>query len=133
LTGTFNVPSQTWAGGGTYQWQVGAAGSDALDCDGTLTFSATPGSPFTVTVASIGALGQPAPLAGFDGRTSQTWTIASAASVSGFDPAAVTLDTTLFEAQNTLEPGTYFELAQNGDSIDLRFRGVDLGTVLLVR
>lgn len=133
LTGTFNVPSQTWTSGGTYQWQVGTAGSDALDCDGTLTFSATPAAPFTVTVGSIDALGQPAPLDGFDGRTSQKWTIATAASVSGFDPAAITLDTTAFAAQNTLEDGTYFEVAQNGTNIELRFRGVDLGTVVIVR
>ena len=103
--GTASTSSQTWAGGGSYLWEInslaGLPGSDPgwdllLGSD-TLTVSATSGSRFTIALASLDAGNSPGSLAGFDDETSYAWKIADFANpVSGFDSTAFLINTNGF-------------------------------------
>ncbi|MEI6654839.1 MAG: autotransporter-associated beta strand repeat-containing protein [Verrucomicrobiota bacterium] len=130
----------TWAGGGSYLWQVDQvdtanvaqtaykgldAGFDWLNVSGTLAISATPSSKFTLDVNgllhsthALGAVGS------WDSSKNYDWVIASATSaISGFDAAAFTLSTTNFASGgNSLGAGS-FSLTQSSNDIVLHFAG----------
>ena len=123
--GTIGAATGTWAGGGSYDWEInnanGAPGqpvSDLLVFSGTLSVTATPADKFIVRVKTLTAANQPGLLAGFDPGLSYTWTIAQAASVTGFDANALTLDTT--GVVNGVVGGT-FALQLTGGNVQVKF------------
>ena len=123
--GTIVAANGTWAGGGSYDWEInnanGAAGepvSDLLAFTGALTVTATPADKFIVRVKTLTAANQPGALAGFDSRQSYTWTIAQAGSVAGFAANAFTLDTT--GVVNDVAGGS-FALQLSGGNVQVTF------------
>jgi autotransporter-associated beta strand protein len=103
--GTANTGSQTWAGGGTYLWEVndatGTAGADPgwdlVSGTGTLDITATSGSKFTLEVVSLLASNAPGDADNFNALSSYNWLIADFVnSVTGFDAANFDIDTAGF-------------------------------------
>lgn len=118
---------QTWAGGGTYVWDInnatstkgGDPGWSWLSIAGALTITANSGNKFVIKLVSL----NPSDLAGqvtnFDNTATYVWTIASATGgIIGFDPAKFTLDASAF--QNSLGAGA-FTLSQSGNDLNLIF------------
>ncbi|MCX6874412.1 MAG: autotransporter-associated beta strand repeat-containing protein [Verrucomicrobia bacterium] len=102
--GTAVTTSQTWAGGGTYLWEInhatGTAGSDpGWDLEtgsDTLGITATDGSKFKISVVSL-TLANAGEAANFDPLTSYHWKIADFLNpVADFNAAAFNLDTSQF-------------------------------------
>ena len=92
--GTADTGSQTWAGDGTYVWEVndaiGAAGLDPgwdlVLGTGTLDITATSGSTFTIQVVSLLASNAVGEADNFNALSSYNWLIADFANaVTGFD------------------------------------------------
>jgi autotransporter-associated beta strand protein len=101
--GTAATIDQTWAGGGTYVWEInnatGTAGTDPgwdlLSGTGTLDITASSGSKFNINVTSLaGAVAGDA--ANFVPATSYSWLIADFASAITFDATAFNVNTTGF-------------------------------------
>jgi uncharacterized delta-60 repeat protein len=109
--GQLTVDAGEWAAGAFYEWEIndatGVAGtaSDLLAFTGQLSITATAGSPFTVKMKTLTAENAPGPMANFDAMVSQSWTIAQAGMVAGFDLAALQLDTT--GVANAASAGTF--------------------------
>jgi hypothetical protein len=121
--GTITAGSGTWAGGGSYDWDInnasGATGTtDLLVFTNALTVTATTADRFTVRVKTLTASNQPGLLPGFDPLSSYTWTIAQAGSVAGFAANAFTLDTSGFA--NPAAGGT-FALQLSGGLLQVKF------------
>lgn len=121
-------PGLTLDSGGTLALKfinaTGTAGTDwdFVSVNGTLSLTATSGSPFNLTLASYSnTTGAPDVLAGFDSSSSYTWQIASGTSMTGFDPSAFNVDTSSF--QNSLGTGQFF-LTQSGNDLFLNFTPV---------
>jgi autotransporter-associated beta strand protein len=112
--GTATTGSQTWAGGGTYDWEINDAnatagadpGWDLLSGTGTLTISATSGSQFNLNLYSLSLLNVAGSLTDFNNANSYNWLIADFASVSGFSANAFNVIDTNFSNNNTLN-GTF--------------------------
>jgi autotransporter-associated beta strand protein len=120
-TGMMETTSQTWAGGGTYRWEINnatgiagssAAGWDLLAGSGSLDITATGESPFTIAITSLGLNQEDGDAVNFAGLTSYSWLIADFASVVDFATEAFAIDTRDFSNVFT---GT-FGIAR-GDSI----------------
>ena len=80
--------------------------------------TSTPGSPFSIAVESIDpASGNPG-LANFNPAQPYSWTLVSAGSISGFNPADFSFNTSAF--QNSLGGGS-FSMGQLGNSLTLNF------------
>jgi fibronectin-binding autotransporter adhesin len=103
--GTASTTSQTWAGGGTYLWEInstaGSAGSDPgwdlLSGSDTLTISATSGSKFTLAITSLNLANTAGSVVGFYDELSYIWKVADFVNpVSGFDSSAFQIDTAGF-------------------------------------
>jgi len=134
--GTLTVTGNTtFAAGGNYNWQVldfgGTAGSaggwDLLSVGGTLSISATSGSPYAINLWSLSSTGPDVsgPAAGWNATQNGSWTIASAAGgISGFaaDKFAVNAAATNGTAgfANDLGGGS-FAVEQQGNDLVLRF------------
>lgn len=99
--GSLSVGAEDWAGGGQYTWEVnsipsgGTAGTnwDFLTIGGILNVTASPGSPFTIKLVSLDGGGAPGTLTGVTTNQQYTWTIATASSVTNFDPSKFTFNT----------------------------------------
>lgn len=99
--GTANTTSQTWAGGGSYVWEINDAtgtpgsdpGWDLVQGSNTLAITATSGNKFTIYVTSL-TLGNTSGNAdNFDNTLNQSWLIADFANpVSGFSADAFAID-----------------------------------------
>ena len=117
----------TLAPGGRYEVDVqDASGSAGVGWDttlvtGTLNFTATLGSPFTIFLRSLDGAGAAGAALNFNPYTFYSWTILSATTLSGFNAAAVTLDTAGF-----LSPvnGGTFSLGTVGNSLAVNFTPV---------
>ncbi len=103
--GTANTTSQTWAGGGSYLWEMndatGTAGSDPgwdlLAGTGTLTITATDVSQFTIYVTSLTIGNISGNAANFNNSVDQSWLIADFANpVSGFSADAFAINSAGF-------------------------------------
>ncbi len=128
--GTARTASATWGAGGSYLVELAAAsGTAGIDwdlwlVDGTLDITAGPSdnSRFSLSVVTLGAAGQSAPLAGFDPQRSWRWRIADARDgIRGFDLSVLTLDVSGFAGDTA---GGSFSLAMAGDGLDLVFAPV---------
>jgi hypothetical protein len=117
----------TWGPGGFYRAEVQDAaggpggGWDSTQVTGALTFTATVGSPFTIFLASLNSSGAGGIPANFIPTNAYAWPILSATSFVGFNPAAVTLDTSGFAA--SLDGGV-FSLSTSGGSLLVNFTPV---------
>ena len=120
----------TFAGGGTYSWEVNAlpeTGTAGTNWD-TLTLSslnvtATAGSKFTIKVTSLNTLGNAVGvLRGMSGipGTTHRWHIAIVGSGITIDPAVFSIDTSSFAADGT---GSW-AIDQTGSDLDLTFSEV---------
>ncbi len=122
--GQLAADSGNWDGGGSYVWEInnaaGAAGtaSDLLVFTGQLAITATPANPFTVKMRTLTSANVAGPMANFTGTSDLAWTIAQAGSLTGFDLAALQLDTT--EVANALGTGV-FRLRRSGNSVQVTF------------
>ncbi len=123
--GTFHAGNTTWAGGGTYLWELnnaaGTAGADPgwdlLSISGTLTLTATSGNPFNLDLTSLTLGNVAGAAANFTPNENHTFLIASASGgISGFSADKFTLDTSAFT--NDLAGGTW-NIAQSGNNLNL--------------
>ena len=124
---TVNNATETWAGGGTYLWQlldsslVAGTGWDLAKVTGTGTVAvtATAGSPFTISLQTLSSIGPDVQgqSLNWNPLADQSWMIAqSGNAITGFDPAAFVLDSTNFVGAAT---GSAFSLALAADSKSL--------------
>jgi fibronectin-binding autotransporter adhesin len=125
--GALSFANVTFGTGGIFDFNVqnagGTAGADysALYVSGSLTISATQGSPFQISVMSIDpSTGVPG-MATFNPNQAYSWTLVSAGSISGFDPLDFSVNTSGF--QNPLGGGSFF-VSENGSELDLNFTPV---------
>jgi PEP-CTERM motif-containing protein len=124
---SFGTPLNLGAGG-AYAFDLKNAPSavagtdyDTVNVSGALSVSATPGSPFSIDLRSVnpgtGNLG----LANFNSTQSYSWTLVSAGSISGFNSADFSINTSAF--QNSLNGGSLL-VGENGNSLTLNFTPV---------
>jgi autotransporter-associated beta strand protein len=118
--GLLTVGNATWAGGGTYLWEIddllGTAGVnwDLLAVTNALTITATSGDKFNIVMDTMGALA-----ANFDATEDYTLAIASFNSITGFDPAAFAVDSSAFANA----PGSQWTVTQSGNYLLLGYGG----------
>ncbi|HTB85104.1 MAG TPA: immunoglobulin domain-containing protein [Candidatus Sulfotelmatobacter sp.] len=113
---TLDTASETWNGGGAYDWFIEDASSDysGLNISGTLTITATGGNPFVIRPDSLGGS-----VANFDNTGTNYWTLATASGgISGFSSSAFTINTSEFG--NSLGNGAFI-VQQSGNNINLLF------------
>ena len=123
--GTLTAATATWAGGGSYRFEMndatGTAGADPgwdlLQVSGALTIAATSGDRFTVQLVSLGVDHTAGAAAHFNAASSHVWPVAVAGSVSGA-ASGLRLDTNLF--LNGVAGGR-FSLEIVGSAVQLRF------------
>ncbi len=104
--GSFATGAETWNGGASYDWQLndtlGSAGNDPgwdlLNISGGLTINANAGNKFTVFISSLDPNDDlPGPAGHFSNTSEYAFPIAiTTAGITGFDPAAFTIDTSAF-------------------------------------
>jgi hypothetical protein len=121
-----NSGSLTFAGGGSYVWDINNATGTAGTASGWglltivgngLAITANAGTPFNIRITSLTAGGVAGDAANFNPDSSYTWTIAQSASpITGFDASAFSLDTTAFS--NPLGNGS-FSIGLSGDQLRL--------------
>jgi autotransporter-associated beta strand protein len=104
-TGTALTTSQTWAGGGTYRFEINdaagiagaASGWDLLSGSGSLGITADSGSPFTIAVITLGLNQVEGEAVNFNNLSSYSWLLADFGSpVNNFAATAFQIDTTQF-------------------------------------
>jgi len=134
--------TQTWAGGGTYVWEVDQVdastvlqpgkgadpGYDFLNITGTLAITATSdsGDKYIIDVNgllhathALGAVGD------WDNTKSYTWVIATASDgISGFNADKFDIRTGNFTANNAPAPTAQWKIAQSGDTKSIEFQYV---------
>lgn len=115
--GTATTTGQTWATGGTYQWEInstttagGTAGDDLgwdlVSGTGTLDINAALDNEFTIEVLSLTTGNAAGALAGFNEALSYTWLIADFDAITDFAVNAFEIDTTQFALHNSFS-GTF--------------------------
>ncbi len=125
LTFTDNL---TWAGGAFFEMEIenafGLAGSgyDTIDVGGTLTVSATLADPFLIQLLTINDGESSFSTLEFDNTLHYTWTLASAATIVGFDPAAFSIDSSGFNT-DVGALGNFF-VSSDGTSLFVNFTPV---------
>ncbi len=127
--GTLASGSETWAGGGSYLWEInrlavdgGVQGSDPgwdfAAITGTLGITANSGNKFTIALDSLGLL------TSWDHTQHYLFTIATASGgITGFDPYGFLVDTSAFDDLHSLGGGSW-AVIQDGNSIELEFTPV---------
>lgn len=127
--GTLVTAGQTWAGGGSYLWEInrlatdggaeGAAiGWDFTNINGDLTINATSGNKFTLILDSVSLLDS------WNNLQDYSFVIARiTGSITGFDPTAFTIDWTAFADQHDLGGGTW-SVGLDGQEIRANFTAV---------
>lgn len=127
--GTLTTGAQTWASGGTYQWEINDvdAGSgsnlgwDLANVAGSLTLTATQVNPFTIEVTSLTLGNTAGAVHDFNDLTSYSWTLASATGgIVGFSAEKFAFDTTAFAHAFT----GAFGITQAGNDLLLTYTAV---------
>jgi autotransporter-associated beta strand protein len=127
--GTLTTTSETWAGGGNYNWAInnGSAtegadpGWSKILINGALNITASSGSQFNINITSLTAGDIPGMLTGLIPTNTYTWRILTATGgITGFSSSAFNLNTNNFS--NTF--GGTFAIVQSGNDLDLIFTGV---------
>lgn len=116
--GTASTGNQTWAGAGSYVWEInnatGTAGADPgwdlLSGTGSLTISATSGSKFNILITSLDPTTNAAGNAtNFNGLTTNyQWKIADFSNPISLDATAFNLNTSAFS--NTVQAGSTWNI-----------------------
>ena len=128
--GTAITTAQTWAAGGSYEWEInsttagiitpGNAGADPgwdlINGSGTLNITATVGNEFTIDVMSLTLANVAGAVHNFDNSTSDSWMIADFNAINGFSADAFIIDTTQFALHNAFT-GTFDIALGNSGSI----------------
>ena len=127
--------NQTWAGGGTYLWEVNTVdnsvveqpltlqgkdpGFDFVSIAGALHITATSGQKFVIDITGLDpATHQEGGVAGWNGNGEYSWVIATAAGgITGFDSDAFDLLTGKFTSNNSL--AGKFTVRQDGNNVVL--------------
>lgn len=127
--GTLTTGAQAWAGGGSFELEIGAAtgtagtGWDLLNVNGALNITADSTTPFTLTLQTLNA-GAPGPLADFNAATGYAWRFASAvgagASITSFAASDFIIDTSGFA--NALDG--VFSVERSSNDLLLRYTPV---------
>ena len=115
--GTAATGSETWAGGGSYLWEInnatGTAGTDPgwdlLTGTGSLSITATSGSKFNIFVTSLTLGNIAGDAVNFDNSVDAFWLIADFSSAITFDATAFNVNASAFS--NALAPGGSFGVA----------------------
>ena len=127
--GTLNTGAQTWAGGGSYLWEINDVnagigtdpGWDWVNITGSLTITATALNPFNIDITSLTLANTAGSVHDFADLTSYSWTIATASGgISGFDVNAFNLNTSAF--QNAFTGN--FSLSTIGNDLVLNYTAV---------
>ncbi len=130
--GRLSAGDTTFAGGGTYVWQIDRAGGtqggdpgwDYLHVTGDLTITATSVNPFRIRLVGLADGATPGAVPDFNPALAYEWPLASATgALVGYDRAALTLDLGGFLDHNALAGGA-FDLKQVGAGLDLTFTPV---------
>lgn len=106
--GTATVGAQTWAAGGTYEWEINSTlgnagvdpGWDLINGSGTLNITAVDGNEFTIDVMSLTLANVAGAVTGFNDNSNYNWLIADFAAITNFASDAFNIDTTAFALQN---------------------------------
>jgi autotransporter-associated beta strand protein len=124
--GTLTAGDTTFAGGGTYQWQLndaaGSAGTnwDLLAVNGTLTLSATSANPFTLDLTSLTLADATGDAANFNAASDYSFTFLTTTNgVSGFLSDAFAIDTTHFT--NPFSGTWSVSLTNSGHDLSLHY------------
>lgn len=127
--GTLSTGSETWAGGGSYLWEInrlgvaggtqgGDPGWDFADITGSLTITANSGNKFNINIDSL------ALLSAWDNSQSYTFNLATASGgIFGFDASDFLINTSAFDDLHSLGVG-HFYVEQDGNSLELNFTPV---------
>ncbi len=131
-----SVGDVTYAGGGTYKWEInkvdGTQGSDpGWDwqniTSGSLNITATAGSKFTIDITGLNAASISGAVVNFDKYSNYTWTVASSdTSIAGFSASAFTLSTGNFTNNNPITgffSNGYFGIQVTGHNLELTYTG----------
>lgn len=117
----------TWDSGGYLRADVqnatGGAGVgwDSVQVTGALSFNATTGAPFTIFLRTVDSSGAPGSAVNFVPTNPYSWTILTSTNLSGFNPNAVTLDTSGFTS--AVNGGT-FSLSTSSNNLTVDFTPV---------
>lgn len=120
------IGNQTWAGGGTYEWEInslaglagGSTGWDLVSITGSLDITASTLSPFSLEILSLTSSNTSGLLAGFDPMQNYDWIFLSTTDgINGFSQDAFSIDTTGFS--NSYSGG--FEVFQSGNNLVLSY------------
>jgi hypothetical protein len=125
---SFGSNGGSLASGGTYAFDimdstapVAGVDNDTISVAGTLNVGASAGDPFTISLESINpGTGSPG-LASFSSSGTYQWTLASAATITGFSASDFTINTHAFA--NGLGSGRFF-ISATGTDIFLNFTPV---------
>ena len=127
--GTLSTGSETWAGGGSYLWEINALGLDGgaqgadpgwdfADITGSLTITANSGNKFNINLDSL------TPLTSWDNSQSYSFNLATASGgIFGFDASDFLINTSAFDDLHSLGVG-HFYIEQDGNSLELNFTPV---------
>jgi hypothetical protein len=127
--GTLSTGSETWAGGGSYLWEINALGVaggtqgndpgwDFADITGSLTITANSGNKFNINLDSL------ALLSSWDNSQSYSFNLATASGgIFGFDASDFLINTSAFDDLHSLGVG-HFYVEQDGNSLELNFTPV---------
>jgi|GEM_PF-1765790 len=116
--GTLATGTQTWAGGGSYEWEIthvtGPGSWDQLAVNGVLNITATSGNRFLLRLIS-----EAGPLPGFNSASNYAWIIATTtAGVGGYAADKFTVDPTGLGVDPA---GGTFWVQPQGNNLVLRF------------
>ncbi|MCX5674648.1 MAG: autotransporter-associated beta strand repeat-containing protein [Planctomycetota bacterium] len=132
---THGPGDETWAGGGTYLWEVNKVdpsvvmqpaglqgqdpGFDFVSIAGQLLIEATSGQKFTLDIAGLNeTTGGEGAVTAWDSLKPYEWVVATAAGgITGFDPDKFDVQWTKFASNNPMAGGTTFIVRQEGNSV----------------
>lgn len=114
-----------WHAGASYRWEfrdsLGAAGNnngwDLITVNDTLNFTSAAPASYTLSVVSLTASNLAGPAENFNSGVGSSFLIAATGGITGFDAAAWSIDTSLFQNAFT---GS-FSLSQSGNNLYLNY------------
>ncbi len=128
--GTLDTAGETWAGGGTYRWELnsaatgnggGGSGQDLVSITGSLSLSASAAARFTLQPRTLTTTGAAGLLDGFNPANDYSWKlVTTSGGINGFDSAAFQVDRSGFANP----AGGAFSVSQIGNDLYLNYAAV---------
>ena len=122
--GQMNGTSQTWAAGGSYQWEINSASGtagvnwDLVNLSNSLSITSTSASPFTMNITSLDATNASGAVPDFNPLVKYQWLMADTANPIAYNSATdagnFVLNHTAFDTLNGSGSGTWS--LERGDS-----------------